>query len=623
MSKNKVKELSYYLFFSIMILAKGIGLDSGDKLYYLLSAVACICVGCKIILTKYSKKQLVAMVLLGIIAFAAYRNSGRMGILLTTLTILGMKDIKVRNIFKIGAVIYGISFIGTVMAAGLGIIANPLVVHEKGSLGEVIRWGMGYSTGNVFHESYFILVALLCYTWGKNYNIKRAAGLMLGNLIVFLFSLSYTGIAVTTFYIILNMYAVRRKSLSKVEKYISQLFLPACLLVSFGFPLLLQYPVIQKLDRLMQARLSFSKYFLLNQPITLLGERMRGVPYFWIIMDNGYVYYFMTFGILAFAIFIIGYAILIARYSGISIGKKAKGTDLPALAMIFSFLLYGIMEQFISNAFMNVSLLFMGEVLFNHEKTNIVVKESCRFRDFSINLTKELEKRKKVLGGIVILGGVAGIISYFLLAALPQYVEVPLKSLNQVEAESVIIYIQNEEGTKDSLKEEMELCKAELEENILIQKVLKNTNLDKKLTPEEVTAALEFSLPQSVHSSREYDSFRIRILNLYYDIGKEEYHAILESLLYDGKNKEEVGNLIIGEIYPEQIKKDDGSDRIEHINNEKNYMVQKSGNIVRVEYFRGAILSLIGGIIIAMVLFVIIIVIRYNNTIINNRKEKI
>lgn len=620
MGKNKVKELSYYTFFAIMILAKGIGLDSGDKLYYLLSGVACISVALKIILTKYNKNQILAMVLLCTIAFVAYRNSGRMGILLTTLTIIGMKDIEVGKLFRIGAIIYSLSFIGTVMAAGLGFIPNPLVVHEKGNLGEMIRWGMGYSTGNVFHESYFILVALLGYTWGEKYNIKRAAGLMFGNLLVFLFSLSYTGIAVTTFYIIINLYAVKRKTLSRPEKYISQLFLPVCLIISFIFPLLLHYPFIQKLDSMMQARLSFCQYYLLNQPITLFGTRTHNVPYFWVIMDNGYVYYFITFGIIAFIIFCLGYFILIARCSGLCSGKSRRNedrdpisdTDLPALAMIFSFLLYGIMEQFISNAFMNVSLLFMGGILFEQrEKEQVLqLREPSRLKALYDSLINELEKKKKLIWGVGIIGGILGLVCYISITTQPQYVEIPIKSLLSIDAQSAIIYVTNEEGTKDSLKEEMEAYKTLIEDETLIQKVLLDTDLNEKISPKQVLAALEYSLPQSVHNSKVYNSFRIRLLKLYSGVSNDEYDLILNNIIYILQNQCPSKITAIGDVYSERIYKDAGSDRIEHINNDKNYVVEKAGNIVRIEYARGCILSILFTVIIAEIIWFMWMVIK-------------
>ena len=71
MTVNRAKELSYELFFILMIFAKGIGLDSGNRLYYILSGLACVCVGVKLALTRYRIREIVAMACLCAIAFVA------------------------------------------------------------------------------------------------------------------------------------------------------------------------------------------------------------------------------------------------------------------------------------------------------------------------------------------------------------------------------------------------------------------------------------------------------------------------------------------------------------------------------------------------------------------------
>lgn len=602
MNKNRARQLSFYLFFGLMIFAKGIGLDSGDKLYYVLSAAACACMGAKLILTKYNKKQMTAMILLGLIAFAAYWNSGRMGILLSALTIIGLKDMDVKKLFRLGAVIYGVSFFATILMAKTGIISNPLVVHEKGGM-EIIRWGMGYSTGNVFHISYFILTVFLCYTWGKNYSWKKLLGLMAGNFLVFLFSLSYTGIAVTAFYLFLNMYAVKRKHLSLTEKILCQLPLPLCLVFSFGTPFLMQYPFGEKINQILNGRPAFSAYYLENQPITLLGGRMKDIPNFWVIMDNAYVYIFMTFGIVTFVLFCLGYAVLIARYS--------KENRLSELAMIFSFLLYGIMEQFLSNAFMNVSLLFMGEVLFgSRQEESRKIQEEEKGKLISPILEKIAEKGKdfwesceKVLENpmrrriALLAGGLAGtaVLTLYLTAApMLQYVKVPLKSLNYVDAEHVLVHIENKEGTKDFLKEQMQLLKEQMQKAETAEQVIITVGMEKRLTPEELAEALEFGIPISVHSGDSYDMFRVRLLKLYDDIGQEEYCALLEELVrtaMENIKRQNIENTIVAvdAAAEERIGKDFGTDRIEHMSFDHEYFVEKSGEIPKMEYIRDAL----------------------------------
>lgn len=612
MKKDNVKELSYYLFFGLMVFAKGIGFDSGNKLYYLLSAAACICIGCKLILTKYHIRQIGAMALLCLIAFVSYRNSGRMGLVLTVFAIIGIKDMDIKKLFRMGLVIYGCSFAFTVVAAEFGMINNPLDVHVKGGT-ELIRWGMGYSTGNIFHVSYFILVVFLCYTWGKRYDVKHMAGLMAGNFLAFLFSLSYTGGIVTTFYLLLNLYAVKRGSLSRAERIVCQMPLPLCLIFSFAGPFLLDYPAMQKLNAMMQARLTFSFYFLNNQPITLFGARMKDVPNFWIIMDNGYVYIFMTFGIVAFALFCAGYAALIARYSGMAgrdgitekrgiarrdgmagrsgkserFRKKEQEERLPELAIIFSFLLYGIMEQFIANAFMNLSLLFMGEVLFG----------SCSAGDGEEEKEKRIYLETSLRQWICCIGiGVAIAAIYLAIMPVKQYIRVPLDSLLYVDAWSAEIQTVNEENTKEGLKGKMKDCQLLIEQPETMQKAICDAGLEGKLSVEKAVAAMEYSLPISVQSSPKYDMFRFRLLELYCDITEEEYGRLMAQLIkLVEQSQDGIYAVDDDSIYQERVGKSFGEDRIEHMSREKEYMVEKNGSMVRLEHFRTGIFCGLAG----------------------------
>ena len=591
---NQIKQISYTFFFLLMVSAKGIGLDSGDRLYYILSAAACLCVGVKLVLTRYRMREIAAMALLCAIAFVAYRNSGRLGIVLTVLTVIGMKDMDGKKLFRMGTVVYGICFGFTVVAAKCGIIGNPMVVHEKGGM-ELIRWGMGYSTGNVFHVSYFMLTVLLCYTWGERYDWRRLAALMAGNFLVFFYSLSYTGVAVTAFYLLLDFYTVKRGRLGRAEKIFCQLPLPLCLLFSFGAPFLLRYPAVQRLDAMLQARLTFSAYYLQNQPITLLGTRMKDVPNFWVIMDNGYVYFLMTFGVVAFVLFCAGYAVLIARYV-----RSDRRTE---LAMIFSFLLYGIMEQFISNAFMNFSLLFFGELLFGITEAGTAVRpdgETEHMFQIRVRGKKGSGKRagagmgktdgKRRLRGLVC--GIAGAVVftvYFFAAPVEEYVRVPVTALNYVQAQTVQMQAAETAGTKDAVKGQMEDCRRILENPSVLEAAVRECGMEGRISPEELAAALEYSLPVSVQNSGIYDTFRIRLLELYHDITEDEYAGLFNALLAHGQETWDGKYSVKEGIDAETIGKSSGEDRIEHMDKSRGYEVEKAGNIVKAEHVRDAV----------------------------------
>lgn len=609
------KELCYYLFFVLMLAAKGMGLDSGDKLYYVLSLSALFFLAGKMCLTKYNKKEILAIGLLGLIAFLAYINSGRLGILLSVLAIIGIKDINLKKLLRLGLVVFGTAFAATILAAMFGLTPNAFVVHEKSGLGEVIRWGMGFSTANVLHESYFILAALITYNTGEKYGMKQAVYLMLGNLLVFLFSLSYTGVFLTGFYLILNFYVIKRKSMSRVEALLEQLLLPFCLAFSFIAPFFAEKGLGNKINLLLQARPAFSYYYLTNQPITLFGTRMKDIPYFWVVMDNGYVYFLMTFGIVAFALFCFGYAGMIADYSGM-IKKKGEKAEIrkSELAMIDSFLLYGVMEQFISNAFMNLSLFFLGAFLFQRlaggkafrlQESGVCARAVTWGEKTVINLEPlerklirwrgRIENERKKIVCIGALGGVAFIIGYALFSDKAEYVTVPITSVNYVDAKSILFQAKENYPDKTGLRKEIKKYRDIVSSEEFLEEVIDKLGVD-NLTPQMIRDIQEFTLPQYVHESRVYDTFRLRLLESYHDIPPKTYEAILREILVL-LNEYENTVKVKGEIYTERIEKSHGTDRIEHIEEKEKFFVEKNGTIVIIENIRTGIEMCMAGIL--------------------------
>lgn len=656
------KELLYYTFFILMIAAKGLGLDSGDKLYYILSALAAAAVACKLVITRYNKKEIIAMGLICSIAVLAYINSGRLGIVLSALAVVGMKDMDVRKLFRSGLFVFGVSFAVKVSAAAAGIIPNALTVHEKGGIGEIIRWGMGFSTGNVLHESYFILTAFIVYNMGKKYGLKQMCLLLSGNLLVFAFSFSYTGIIVTTFYLTLSLYAVKRKRLSKAERVLAQLPLPLCLLCSFVPPFMLGTAAGDKLNSLLQARPAFSQYFLTNQQITLFGGRMKDIPNFWIIMDNGYVYFLMTFGIAAFLLLVIGYTVTIGKYSEINIiWKSGRGSGNNGysqqisgynteLAMIYSFLIYGIMEQFISNAFMNISIFFIGQIFFEimdiqkekksdvmtiHEKGiagKLVEWGEKKVIDLRIgsNRVNSLKawfltgkigavERKAFIYCTAIVGGIIFLAGYLAGGTKKEYVTVPLTAVNQIEAESILFRLETAYKEKADLKEEMKRYEEIIQEEAFLNRVLSNAGEKnqlklKSMTPEKLRNIMELSIPLQLQETKDYIAFRLRLLNCYINVPEEAYIAVLEEIAAELERMGGLeGYVTGGEIYSEIIGKSFGNERIEHIADRERYFIEKTGNIVAAEIVREGLILTLAGMLSGCIFAIIVLSLRITN----------
>ena len=218
---------------------------------------------------------------------------------------------------------------------------------------------------------------------------------------------------------------------------------------------------------------------------------------------------------------------------------------LPELAIIFSFLLYGIMEQFISNAFMNLSLLFIGEILFG-------VQEGME-RSSSMEDTGHKGKGfwPWLAGGAVGIG-IAGL--YLAFVPMKEYVAARLDMVLYVDAQSVQIWTENEGNTEEGLKGRMEGFRDILADEETLERAIREAGLEDRILAKELAAALEISVPVAVQDSGLLDTFRVRILELYWDMADEEYGRLLGGILSQATESDSYiikGNIYIGGIQDE------------------------------------------------------------------------
>lgn len=173
-----------------------------------------------------------ALVLTGLLI---RRSSGEEAALWAMLIIIGMKNIPLKRLMLVCAGIWSVTFAFSITAGIMRIRDGVVVVHEKMGLGPIIRWSLGYTHPNVFHVSYFILAALLLYVfaWHGKKLWKASAVLMAGNFLVFLYSISYTGVLIVSGYLALNLYLDYRK----------KLYFPESVLFTAGAAFLILFPI--------------------------------------------------------------------------------------------------------------------------------------------------------------------------------------------------------------------------------------------------------------------------------------------------------------------------------------------------------------------------------------------
>lgn len=358
--KVRLDEILFYMFFGILFAAKGVGMSWGEKPFMLCLAAALVCFAGKMLLTKYSLREWLVMLCLTGLGIVIWNRSGEQAALFAFLVMIGMKNVPVKRLMKVCFAIWSAAFFFSAVLGILHLHDGVVVVHQKLGLGPVIRWSWGLTHPNVLHVSYLIWVMLfiyVCNLHGKR--LWRASALLfLGNLFVFLYSISYTGVLIVTGYLILNLYLDARKKLSAAERGLLQCILPVCVIFPIAGPFLTHGKVFDFFNNLLSTRFALVKMFFTDFKLSLFGTAARYEnTTAHLTLDSSFAYMLMLYGIVAFVLFLAGYLILIHRF--IKRGQKKE------LAIILAICAAGITEQFLFNlSFKNLTFFFLGELLF-------------------------------------------------------------------------------------------------------------------------------------------------------------------------------------------------------------------------------------------------------------------
>lgn len=356
--KMTLGEFFYGLYFAILLTAKGIGLVEGQTLFSIAILLACGCFAVKMLLTKYTVKEFLIVAALGILFLTAFLRSGEKGILFAGMTILGIKDVDIKKIFRLGFGIWCCTFFGIVLIHLFGLSNDLIFAHKKLGLGYILRYSLGFPHPNVLQISYVTWMAFFLYLWQPGTKKQWAVmGLLfLGNCYFFLYSISYTGIILATVYLIGYCYFTMRRSFSRLEKILIQLILPVCALFSILGPVLIKGKLFDIFNKILNTRFKLSNYFLTNQPLSLLGSALIEAPDHYGI-DCSYVNCLLLYGVILFVLIMAGYFFLVRQ----CVQQERR----RELAMLSGFFIAGISEPFLFNSsFKNLTLLFLGGYLY-------------------------------------------------------------------------------------------------------------------------------------------------------------------------------------------------------------------------------------------------------------------
>ena len=382
-------EVMFYAFYVILTIVKGMGLYEGMKLYELGLAAAFLCLLLKLLSDRYSVKQLLLTVAALVLGIFTWQISGKMGALFNLLLLAGMQGIEIRKMLQVSAVLWSGLFSLQCFLTISGLRSTQIFrIHRK--LGTyLVRWSMGFTHPNVLHITYFVLLTFLFYALRPNGRKLRigTAFAMAGNLLIFLYSVSYTGVTLVTIYLFLNLVLQSRKELdetgSRIWNVIGALVVPLCVALSVLGPVLLKGYAFELLNKLLSTRLELSRQYLLGQGVHLLGSTNMETLDATITVDCSYVYMLVHYGLIYFVLFVILMEMAVLYYQ--------KKQDHAAVAILLACAVSGVTEQYMANtSFKNVAMLLMA---------GMVYEELSRRRE-NVFLSMPLAGKKLLIPGM-------------------------------------------------------------------------------------------------------------------------------------------------------------------------------------------------------------------------------
>ena len=315
----------------------------------------------KICLTKYTRREWLALILFTVFTFVMYHITGQNIALRAVFFVAAMRDINIRMAMKYT---FWLTFSGFLMIMALSFMGIGRDIKDTAIYRDVLetRYHFGFGHPNTFYCMVLTLLLLFLYCYQEKINLSVLTVLFVVNICLFLLTDSRTGFAVCTLTIILALLLnISPKLRQRSGIYYAGMVV---FLVCIGFSVWIAYHAdsvllwiegswLDKLDVLLTRRVR--NLYWQN---TLYHASLKGwtlfsdANHFSRIFDMGWVRMFYWFGIIPGSIF-TGLHLMLQN-------EIRKTKDYAAFLLVIIVAVYTVVEpQYISHYLGRNFLLFL------------------------------------------------------------------------------------------------------------------------------------------------------------------------------------------------------------------------------------------------------------------------
>ena len=363
--KISLRDLFFYLYFMLLFGMRMWGVYEGKPTYAPLLALGFMLWGISFVLTEHTVFECIWAGLLLILAGVVYINSGEKGLLMYFTLIIGMKGVDQKRLFKWGAVSGGLGMIVLGFLTTFGIIEDVVYAQTRHFVGNVLRHALGAPHPNTLGTSFTIIAMMIlyCIGHGDRKRVWKATAILTAIAVyIYIFAQSRTGIMITVAVLALNLIYTYRQKLGVIEKVVLILLLPALWVVSICIPAFASekfLEMIKAADYTFFVRFNLGKYYLENNDIVSLGQRLSnpgGTAYG---IDISFLNLLLQAGVIAFIIINLIWILLIT--------DEVRENRTEELVIVFSLLVMGVTDPLLYNiSFKNIAFVFAGTVIYKY-----------------------------------------------------------------------------------------------------------------------------------------------------------------------------------------------------------------------------------------------------------------
>lgn len=371
-------ETLYYVAFGLYIFVYGLSRTNFDEFLFVsadaivdVGRIACVLLlATKLLIQRYSRKQLFGLFAVGAIALAALYMTKDWNLVLLYFFVAAGRDVSIKQLAYIALPIQIGMLLITVTFAGYGLIESRYLYRSYDGILQ-LRSSMGYSHPNSFGQSVLSVCCSYAILRFPKFNIADLGIYTFGAAVCYFFADSRTSIACIAFLAILGIACMmldRRKSLGKMAGIAVVISFCA---IAFSLSMMVFYDasvqLMRDLNSMLSARLSLMHTYFQNYPIRPFGYASRTVVlaisanYMQYGPDNAYARMVILDGLLPALVFISFYLATFVHFA------KKKRFDSCVFALLI-FAVAAVMESYSLSFAANYCLVGMTVLIYGWDQ---------------------------------------------------------------------------------------------------------------------------------------------------------------------------------------------------------------------------------------------------------------